>query len=54
MLVHIVCQFNPNELKLLCYNADLTANVPQVYLNGEKIPVVEQTITWETSYQQIL
>ena len=33
--------FNPNKSKLLCYNADLTSNVPQVYLNGEKIPVVD-------------
>ena len=34
--------FNPNKSKLhvLCYNAELTANVPQVYLNGEKVPVV--------------
>ena len=32
--------FNPNKSKLLCYNANLTSNVPQVYLNGEKIPVV--------------
>ena len=37
---HIIT-FNPNKSKLLCYNADLTANVPQVYLNGEKIPVVD-------------
>ena len=33
--------FNPNKSKLLCYNADLTSNVPQVYLSGEKIPVVD-------------
>ena len=33
--------FNPNKSKLLCYNADLTSNVLQVYLNGEKIPVVD-------------
>ena len=33
--------FNPNKSKLLCYNAALTSNVPQVYLNGEKIPVVD-------------
>ena len=33
--------FNPNKSKQLCYNADLTSNVPQVYLNGEKIPVVD-------------
>ena len=32
--------FNPNKSKLLCYNSDLASNVPQVYLNGEKIPVV--------------
>ena len=32
--------FNPNKSKLLCYNANLTSNTPQVYLNGEKIPVV--------------
>ena len=37
---HIIT-FNPNKSKLLCYNADLTANVPQVYLNCEKIPVVD-------------
>ena len=45
---------NPNKSKLLCYNADLTSNVPQVYLIGEKIPVVDSDSTWETSYQQIL
>ena len=33
--------FNPNKSKLLCYNADLTSNAPQVNLNGEKIPVVD-------------
>ena len=33
--------FNPNKSKLLCYNADLTSNVPQVDLNSEKIPVVD-------------
>ena len=33
--------FYPNKSKLLCYNADLSSNVPQVYLNGEKIPVVD-------------
>ena len=33
--------FNPNKSKLLCYNADLTGVVPQLYLNGEIIPVVE-------------
>ena len=33
--------FNPNKSKLLCYHADLTSNAPQVYLNGEKIPVVD-------------
>ena len=33
--------FNPNKSKLLCYNAALTSNVPQVHLNGEKIPVVD-------------
>ena len=33
--------FNPNKSKLLCYNADLTRVVPQLYLNGEIIPVVE-------------
>ena len=33
--------FNLNKSKLLCCNADLTSNVPQVYLNGEKIPVVD-------------
>ena len=27
--------FNPNKSKLLCYNADLTANMPQVYLHVE-------------------
>ena len=30
--------FNPNKSKLLCNYADLTSNVPQVYLNGEKDP----------------
>ena len=33
--------FNPNKSKLLCYNGDLTSNVPQVYLNSEKILVVD-------------
>ena len=33
--------FNPNKSKLLCYNAALTSIVQQVYLNGEKIPVVD-------------
>ena len=33
--------FNPNKSKLLCYNADLTGVVPQLYLNGEIIPVVD-------------
>ena len=33
--------FNPNKSKRLCYNADLTSNVPQVYLNSEKISVVD-------------
>ena len=33
--------FNPNKSKQSCYNADLTSNVPQVYLNGEKISVVD-------------
>ena len=33
--------FNPNISKLLCYNADLTSNLRQVYLNGEKISVVD-------------
>ena len=33
--------FNPNKSKLLCYNADSTSNVPQVYLNGKKISVVD-------------
>ena len=32
---------NPNKSKLICYNSDLTSNAPQVYLNGEKIPVVD-------------
>ena len=32
--------FNPNKSNL-CYNTDLTSNAPQVYLNGEKIPVVD-------------
>ena len=26
---------------MLCYNTDLISNAPQVYLNGEKIPVVD-------------
>ena len=33
--------FNPKKSKLLCYNAELTSNAPQVYLNGEKIPIVD-------------
>ena len=33
--------FNPNKLKLLCYNADLIGVVPQLYLNGKRIPVVD-------------
>ena len=46
--------FNRNKSKLLCYNAKLTANVSQVYLNDENIHVVIQTSIWKTSYQQIL
>ena len=38
---HNSITFNPNKSKLLCFNADLTTNVPQVYLNGEKVPVVD-------------
>ena len=41
MPVHNSITFNPNKSKLLCYNANLTSNVPQVYLNGEKISVVD-------------
>ena len=33
--------FNLNNSKLLCYNAYLTSNVLQVYLNCKKIPVVD-------------
>ena len=33
--------FNPNKLKLLCPNAKLTGVVPQMYLNSERIPVVD-------------
>ena len=33
--------FNPNKSKLLCYNADLTGVVRQLYLNGERSRVVD-------------
>ena len=33
--------FNPNKSKRLCYSTDLTPNVPQVYLNSEKISIVD-------------
>ena len=33
--------FNPNKLKLLCFNVDDTDVIPQTYLNGEVIPVVD-------------
>ena len=32
--------FNPNKSKLLCFNVDDTGVIPQTYLNGEVIPVV--------------
>ena len=34
-------KFNPNKSKLLCYNADWIGVVPQLYLNGEIIHVVD-------------
>ena len=33
--------FNPNKSKLLCFNVDGTDVIPQTYLNGEVIPVVD-------------
>ena len=33
--------FNPNKSKLLCFNVDHTDVIPQTYLNGEVIPVVD-------------
>ena len=33
--------FNPNKSKLLCFNVDDTDVIPQTYLNGEVIPVVD-------------
>ena len=33
--------FNPNKLKLLCYNVDETVVLPPIYLHGERIPVVD-------------
>ena len=33
--------FNPNKSKLLRFNVDDTDVIPQTYLNGEVIPVVD-------------
>ena len=33
--------FNPNKSKLLCFNVDDTDVIPQTYLNGGVIPVVD-------------
>ena len=33
--------FNPNKSKILCFNVDDTDVIPQTYLNGEVIPVVD-------------
>ena len=33
--------FNSNKSKVLCYNADLTGVVPQIYLYGKGILVVD-------------
>ena len=33
--------FNPNKAILLCFNVDDTDVIPQTYLNGEVIPVVD-------------
>ena len=33
--------FNPNKSKLLCFKVDHTDVIPQTYLNGEVIPVVD-------------
>ena len=33
--------FNANKSKLLCFNVDDTDVIPQIYLNGEVIPVVD-------------
>ena len=33
--------FNPNKPKLLCFNVDDTDVIPQIYLNGEVILVVD-------------
>ena len=33
--------FNPNKLKLMCFNVDDTDVIPQTYLNGKVIPVVD-------------
>ena len=32
--------FNPNNSKLLCYNADEAVDIPPIYLNGEVIPSI--------------
>ena len=38
MLNHTV---NPNKSNLLCFNVDDTNGIPQTYLNGELIPVID-------------
>ena len=44
--------FNTNKSKLLCYNADFTGVVPQLYLNGERHPVVDSDKHLEITYQR--
>ena len=33
--------FNPLKTKLLCFNMKLESKVPSIYLNGEKVSIVE-------------
>ena len=33
--------FNPSKTKLLCFNMKLESKIPQIYLNGERVSIVE-------------
>ena len=33
--------FNPSKTKLLCFNMKLESKVPPIYLNGERVSIVE-------------
>ena len=45
--------FNPLKTKLLCFNMKLEFMVPPIYLNGERLSIVENEKHLGNMYQQI-